>query len=89
MNALFEKWRSSGREIADLRDEPDEQYYPEDYPDPVPGRLYVPGAMEKVAEGWMVTVANHSEIFADLAEAEKMLWDEFAEEIVTYEEEHR
>lgn len=72
-------WLKTGRDVADLRDHWEEiGDTGGDDSKPLPGRLYNPGYMETVDGGWMVNVGNHSAIFAVLADAEKMLWDEHA-----------
>jgi len=79
-------WIKTGRDVADLRDHWEEiGDTGSDDSKPLPGRLYNPGYMEKVGDGWMVNVGNHSALFAVLADAEKMLWDEYA----SAEVEHR
>lgn len=72
----FSAWQATGKDVPDLRDHEDEIGTIGMDDKPYPGRLYNPGYMEIVEGGWMVTVGNHSEIFAELADAEKMLWDE-------------
>lgn len=75
----FAKWRASGRDVADLRDHADEtQHYPEDYPEPVPGRLYEAGWMQRTAEGqWWFPVCGSDYLIADLADAERVLFEEY------------
>lgn len=76
----FAKWKASGRDVDDLRDHPDQtQFYPEDHPEPCPGRLYEYGWMQRTAEGkWWFPVFNMDFLRDDLESAEKILWEEFA-----------
>jgi hypothetical protein len=76
----FEIWQATGRDVDDLRDHSDStQFYPEDYPDPVPGRLYDAGWMRRMPDGtYWFCVFNWDDCFADLAEAERVLWEEYA-----------
>jgi len=89
MAGNFAAWRETGRDAADLREHEDDigtvgGDWEGDNPPPLPGRLYNPGYMETVEGGWMVTVGNHSAIFAELVDAEKMLWDEYAHNELEY-----
>lgn len=76
----FEEWKATGRDIADLRDHPDEtQFYRDDYDYVIPGRLYEPGWIVKQDDGrWWLCIYNWDDSFADLAEAEQILWDQYA-----------
>lgn len=81
--SAFKAWQATGRDVEDLR-APEyldfTQLYPEDHPEPVPGRIYDGDFfMERgVDQGdvyWTVTVENVSESLLNLQEAERMLFD--------------
>lgn len=77
MPMTFEEWTRTGRDVADLRDhEAETQYYHDDHSEPVPGRLYENGHMERHPDGRFWFCAGYSEAFyADLASAERALWN--------------
>jgi len=83
----FDQWQKTGCEVADLRDYSDmTQLYPEDRPEAVPGRIYDPGFMERLAGGtWVVIVGNDERFFKHVPEAEAFLWTAYAKT----EREHR
>lgn len=75
----FEAWRKTGRDVDDLRDHADTtQYYTDDYPNPVPGRLYDPGHMERRPDGQWWFCGGNWDFSGTLDDAERVLFDDYA-----------
>ncbi|QAY80350.1 hypothetical protein [Sphingosinicella sp. BN140058] len=81
-HVTFEEWRATGRDIEDLRDPSvldTTQLYPSDNPDPIPGRVYEPGWIEKRADDtWYMIIGNWDGFAANLEDAEQVLWRDYA-----------
>ncbi|WP_242121391.1 hypothetical protein [Sphingomonas lacusdianchii] len=74
--ARFDDWRLTGHHVDSLIAAGQDLGAEDGYDSP--GRVYEPGFMEASDAGWLLNIANTSEVFADLAEAEAHLWSAYA-----------